>query len=186
MKQAGLFVPLIVFFGVFLTTGDILAATAAIMAVVTLQVIFERFQKGKVDQKLLITWILLMVFGSATLAFRDPIFIQWKVTIVNWLFALSLLATQLMGKQPIKGLLEMSGAFPELPNKAWKTVTYIWVVAFSFIGLANLYFVFYTDEATWVNFKVFGTLGITIGFTVITAIYLSKFFKKDNLPSENS
>ena len=80
----------------------------------------------------------------------------------------------------------MSGAFPELPNKAWKTVTYIWVVAFSFIGLANLYFVFYTDEATWVNFKVFGTLGITIGFTVVTSIYLSKFFKKDNLPSENS
>jgi len=186
MKQAGLFIPLIVFFGVFLTTGDILVATAAIMAVVTLQVIFERLQKGKVEQKLLITWILLMVFGSATLAFRDPIFIQWKVTIVNWLFALSLLVAELIGKKPIKGLLEMSGAFPDLPAKAWKTVTYIWVIAFSFIGITNLYFVFYTDEATWVNFKVFGTLGITIGFTLITSVYLSKFFNKEKLPSENS
>ena len=102
MKQAGLFIPLVVFFGIFLTTGDIFLATGSIMAVVSIQVIFEKFNKGKVEQKLLITWVLLMVFGSATLLFRDPIFIQWKLTIVNWIFALTLIITHLLGKKPIK------------------------------------------------------------------------------------
>ena len=102
MKQAGLFIPLVVFFGIFLTTGDIFLATGGIMAVVSIQVIFEKFNKGKVEQKLLITWVLLMLFGSATLLFRNPIFIQWKLTIVNWIFAFTLIITHLLGKKPIK------------------------------------------------------------------------------------
>ena len=186
MKQAGLFIPLIIFFAVFLTTGDILSATAAIMVVITIQVIIEKLKTGKVEQKLLIAWILLLVFGSATLFFREPLFIQWKVSVVNWIFALTLLVTQLMGKKPIKGLVEMSGAFPNLPENAWKNVTYIWVFAFSLIGFTNLYFVFYTEEATWVNFKVFGTLGITIGFTLITSLYLSTFITKEKAPPKHS
>ena len=186
MKQAGLFIPLVVFFGIFLTTGDIFLATGGIMAVVSIQVIFEKFNKGKVEQKLLITWVLLMLFGSATLLFRNPIFIQWKLTIVNWIFAFTLILTHLLGKKPIKGLVQMSGAFPDLPDKAWKNLTFIWAFAFAFIGFLNLYFVFYTDIDTWVNFKVFGTLGITIGFALITSFYLSSFLSSKKVPPKQS
>ena len=186
MKQAGLFIPLVVFFAVFLTTGDILPATAAIMVIVTIQVFWEKYNKGKVEQKLLITWALLLVFGSATLLFRDPIFIQWKVTIVNLIFACALFVSQVMGKKPIKGLVEMSGAMPNLPENAWKNVTYIWIVAFTVIGITNLYFVFYTDISTWVNFKVFGTIGITIVFALITSFYLSSFLAKAKVPPKQS
>ncbi len=177
MKETGLFIPLIVFFGVFLATRDILYATASIMVVVSIQVFIEKLRKGKVQHKLLITWVLLMIFGSATLLFRDPIFIQWKLTIVNWIFAIALIVAQLFGKKPIKGLVQMSGALPELPDLVWRNIAFIWSFVFFFIGTLNLYFVFYTDISTWVNFKVFGTLGITIIFALITSFYVAK-----NLP----
>ena len=96
-----------------------------------------------------------MLFGSATLLFRNPIFIQWKLTIVNWIFAFTLIITHLLGKKPIKGLVQMSGAFPDLPENAWKNVTYIWVVAVSLIGFTNLYFVFYLIFLKFLQFSLY-------------------------------
>ena len=84
MGQFGYLFPALVFFGVFFLTGkNFLMATASIMLVVTFQVFFEKIRKGEVERKLFITWIALLVFGSATLLFRDPAFLQWKVSIIN-------------------------------------------------------------------------------------------------------
>ena len=88
MGQFTYLFPALVFFVVFFVTGkDFLLATASIMIVVSFQVIFEKLKKGEVEKKLLLTWIALMVLGSATLLFRDPAFLQWKLTIVNWIFS---------------------------------------------------------------------------------------------------
>ena len=93
MSQFTYLLPTLVFFTVFFTTGkDFLLATASIMLVMTVQVIFEKIKKGAVEKKLFLTWIALLVLGSATLMFRDPAFLQWKLTIVNWIFSLILIS----------------------------------------------------------------------------------------------
>ena len=95
MSQFTYLLPALVFFVVFFTTGkDFLLATASIMLVMTVQVIIEKIKKGTVEKKLFLTWIALMVLGSATLLFRDPAFLQWKLTIVNWIFSLVLIGNQ--------------------------------------------------------------------------------------------
>ena len=95
MGQFGYLLPALIFFGVFFLTGkDFLKATAAIMIAVTLQVLYLKLRKGKVEKKLFLTWIALIIFGSATLIFRDPTFLQWKVSIINWIFASILIGNQ--------------------------------------------------------------------------------------------
>ena len=182
MGQFGYLFPALVFFVVFFATGkDFLLATAAIMLVVTVQVIYIRLKKGTVEKKLFITWLVLILFGSITLLLRDPIFLQWKVTVINWLFSLLLLGNQLLKRPPILKTFmrvvdsgENKEGMPKLPEKAWIYMTYLWSFAFFFIGLINLYFVFYQDEATWVKFKLFGVLSITFFFAILNAIYVAK------------
>ena len=91
MKQFNTLLPVLMFVGAWIFTNDIILATGVLMIALTLQVGYEKLTKGSVDKKLLFTWLLVVVLGGATLVLRDPIFIQWKVSIVNWLFALILL-----------------------------------------------------------------------------------------------
>ena len=113
MGQFGYLLPALIFFGVFFLTGkDFLKATAAIMIAVTVQVLYQKFRQGKVEKKLFLTWIALIVFGSATLLFRDPAFLQWKVSIINWIFASILIGNQLLKRPPIIKSF-MNAASPE-------------------------------------------------------------------------
>jgi len=183
MGQFGYLFPALVFFSVFFLTGkDFLKATAAIMVVVTLQVIYEKFKKGRVEKKLFLTWLALIIFGSATLMFRDPAFLQWKVSIINWVFASILIGNQLLKRPPIlKSFLKVASpeGLPRIPDKAWLDMTYLWAFAFFAIGMVNLYFIFYTSITTWVNFKLFGVLAMMFFFALLNAIYLSKFISKE-------
>ena len=183
MGQFGYLFPALVFFGVFFLTGkNFLMATASIMLVVTFQVFFEKIRKGKVERKLFTTWIALLVFGSATLLFRDPAFLQWKVSIINWIFSLILIGNQFLGRPPIlKSFMKIASSegLPNIPDRAWKDMTYLWSFAFFSIGTVNLYFMYYTSVTTWVNFKLFGVLGMMIVFAFLNAAYLSRFISKE-------
>tara|TARA_Y100000590_G_scaffold275359_1_gene309143 strand:+ start:7419 stop:7973 length:555 start_codon:yes stop_codon:yes gene_type:complete len=182
MNQLGYLLPALIFFGVFFATGkDFLKATTALMIVVTLQVILEKYKKGSVEKKLFLTWVALMVFGSATLLFRDPLFLQWKVSIINWLFTVILLTNQLLKRPPIlKSFMKIADpeGIPNISDKAWLDMTYLWAFAFFSIGLVNLYFMFYTSLTTWVNFKLFGVLAMTLVFGLLNAIYLIRLSSK--------
>ena len=183
MGQFGYLFPALVFFGVFFLTGkNFLMATASIMLVVTFQVFFEKIRKGEVERKLFITWIALLVFGSATLLFRDPAFLQWKVSIINWIFSLILIGNQFLGRPPIlKSFMKIASSegLPNIPDRAWKDMTYLWSFAFFSIGTVNLYFMYYTSVTTWVNFKLFGVLGMMVIFAFLNAAYLSKYISKE-------
>ena len=183
MGQFGYLLRALVFFGVFFSTGkDFLMATAAIMVVVTLQVIYEKFKQGEIERKLFLTWVALMIFGSATLLFRDPAFLQWKVSIINWIFASILIGNQLLKRPPIlKSFMKVANpeGLPKIPDKAWLDMTYLWAFAFFAIGVVNLYFMFYMSLSAWVNFKLFGVLCIMFVFALLNAIYLSRFVTKE-------
>tara|TARA_B100001105_G_C22300216_1_gene403484 strand:- start:437 stop:994 length:558 start_codon:yes stop_codon:yes gene_type:complete len=184
MKQFNTLLPVLIFVGIWIATKDIILATGALMIALTLQVGYEKLVKGFIDKKLLFTWILVVVLGGATLVLRDPIFIQWKVSIVNWLFASILLGfSYFKGSYLMKDFIEE--AMPGIPDKAWKNATNLMSLGFIVIGLVNLYFVFYTSLDTWVYFKLFGVFGISFIFITLTIVYLSKFKSKTTLSKES-
>ena len=184
MKQFSTLLPVLIFVGIWIATKDIILATDALMIALTLQVGYEKLVKGFVDKKLLFTWILVVVLGGATLVFRDPIFIQWKVSIVNWLFASLLLGfSYFKGSYLMKDFIEE--AMPGIPDRAWKNATNLMALGFAVIGLVNLYFIFYTSLDTWVYFKLFGVFGISFIFITLTIIYLTKFMSKNTLQNDS-
>ena len=72
----------------------------------------------------------------------------------------------------------------QLPSAVWSRLNVAWIVFFILSGVANLYVAFNFDEATWVNFKLFGLLGLTIVFIIGQSFYLSKHIIEPVEPTE--
>jgi intracellular septation protein len=175
------FLPIIIFFVAFKVYG-MYVATAALMVAMALQIAVQWFRQGTVSKMLLVSGLLVALFGSATLLLKNPIFIQWKPTIVNWLFAAAFLGSHFIGKQTI--IQRIMGHAIDLPAQMWRQLNIMWTVNFLVLGGANLYVVYNFDEATWVNFKLFGMLGLTlitaVGQTVWIAAYTSKHQQEES------
>lgn len=134
-------------------------------------VIYARFEKMHV-----VSLAMLIVFGSMTLAFKSPDFIMWKVSIFNWVFALVFLGSQFIGE---KTLVErMMGQAIDAPKAIWLRVNWAWVLFFFAIGLINLYIAYNFSEAFWVDFKLFGVLGLTFVFMIGQIVYLRSYIRE--------
>lgn len=125
----------------------------------------------------IITLVLITVLGGATLILKDPVFIKWKPTAVNWMFAIAFLGSQFIGEKPF--VKRMMAHAVELPEQVWMKLNFAWVVFFTAMGFANLYVAFNYDLSTWVDFKTYGMLGLTILFVVLQAIYLAKHMPEE-------
>lgn len=170
------FFPIVLFFIAY-KTYDLYVATAVIIVASSLQVAFSWFRHRKVEKMHLITLVIVVVFGGLTLILKDPLFIKWKPTVVNWLFAVAFLGSQFIGA---KTLVErMMSTQIELPALVWRHLNLAWVVFFVISGVANLYVAYNFSEDTWVNFKLFGVLGMTIAFIILQAFFISR-----HLPDE--
>ncbi len=168
------FFPIIVFFIVFKLWG-VFAATAAAIVVSLVQVVVYRIRHGKFENMQLITLAIIVVLGGATLAFHNDIFIKWKVSVINWAFGIILLATQWSDTPLMKRLLSAKIVLPDL---VWKKLNVSWALFFIALGFLNLYVAYHYDTATWVNFKLFGVLGLTLLFAIGQAIFLAKHIKE--------
>ncbi|WP_297814047.1 septation protein A [uncultured Methylophaga sp.] len=148
-------------------------AATAIMIIATLaQVSYTWLRHRTVERAHIITMVLVVLLGGLTLWLQNPDFIKWKPTAVNWLFALVFVGAYLFTD---KSLLErMMGEHIQLPGKVWSRLNVAWILFFVASGVANLYVAFNFDEATWVNFKLFGMLGLTIAFVIAQSIYLAR------------
>lgn len=194
------FLPIVLFFiaykfggGIYHWNGQeydiagIYVATAVMIVASIVQVSFSWFRHGKVEKSHLITLGLVLVLGGATLWLQNPDFIKWKPTAVNWLFAFAFLIAHLFTD---KSLLErMMAEHIQLPTTVWSRLNNAWVLFFIGSGVANLYVAFNFDEATWVNFKLFGLLGLTILFVIGQSLYLARHAiempSNENEPSSN-
>lgn len=178
------FLPIIVFFGVykgygaFVSADDAMfAATAAIMVVMTLQISVQWLRTRTVNKMLLTSGLLVLVFGGITLAFRNALFIQWKPTILNWLFALAFIASRYIGG---KTLIErLMGHAIELPAVVWRRLNLLWVGNFAVLGLVNIYVVYNFSETAWVNFKLYGMLGLTLLMALIQGIWIARYLPEE-------
>ncbi|NRQ02321.1 septation protein A [Marinobacterium sp. xm-d-530] len=176
------FLPVIVFFAVYKFTNDILLATAVLIPATLLQMLYSWKVQGKIEKMQLVTLVLVVLLGGATLAFQDKAFIQWKPTIVNWLFAVGFMATQFIGDKTV--VERLMGSSMELPKAVWSRLNLAWVVFFVAVGIVNLYVAYNFSEEIWVDFKLFGMLGLTILFIILQGLYIAKHAKEPEAPTE--
>ena len=169
--------PVILFFIAFKFFG-IYTATAVAIGATIAQIIYSKLRHGKVDNMLLISGVIITVFGGATLLLKDPTFIQWKPTVLYWLFSLTLLGAQfIFKKNPIRSFMEKQIS---LPNNVWAKLNLAWALLFVALGILNLYVAFNYSQDIWVDFKLFGITGIMFIFIIIQTFVLSKYLITEN------
>ncbi|MBE9516279.1 MAG: septation protein A [Proteobacteria bacterium] len=156
----------------FVATGVAIVATF-------LQVGFFWARHRRFERMHVITLVLITTLGGATLYFQDPNFLIWKVSVINWIFGATFLGSQFIGSKSITE--RMMGATVTLPSTIWTRLNLSWVTFFLSIGFINLYVAENYDESTWVDFKLYGVLGLTFAFIVIQMIYLSRHITEDDI-----
>ncbi len=155
--------------------APILLATAVAIIATLLQISWLLVTRKTVDTMLWISLIIITVFGGATIYFHDEQFIKLKPTILYWCFAVALLASSLLlKKNPIKSML---GKQLTLPETVWSRLNLAWGVFFLLMGGLNLYIGANFPLAFWVNFKLFGFLGLMLVFVIGQSLYLSRYIK---------
>lgn len=168
--------PAIVFFITY-KVYDIFYATAALIIITLTQVIWEYIKYRKIAKTQILVAVLVTIFGGATLYFHNEDFVKWKVSIINWLLGFGLIATTyIMKETPMEKLLKDS---VNLAHKQWKLINNMWGAYFIALGSLNLFVAYFFSTNIWMNFKLFGIMGITIAFMIIQTIYLSKYMKND-------
>ncbi len=153
--------------------APILLATIVVIVATVAQIAWVHFRHGKVDKMLWVSLVLVVVFGGMTLIFQDETFIKWKPTILYWVFAVSMaFATLVLKKNPVRAML---GEQLTLPDPVWNKVTISWIVFFLFMGTLNLIVAFNFPTDTWVNFKLFGGMGLLLLFVLGQGLMLPKY-----------
>lgn len=174
MKLIFEFFPIILFFAAY-KLGDIYTATVVAIGASLAQIAWLKYRGQRVEPMQWISLAIIVLFGGMTLLFRDETFIKWKPTVLYGLFAAGLLLTErLTGKHPLKAMM---GAQMRLPDAIWARLTLAWIVFFVFMALLNLFVAYQFSLDTWVNFKMFGSLGLTFAFVILQALWIGRHVK---------
>ncbi|MCE1239076.1 MAG: septation protein A [Azonexaceae bacterium] len=157
--------------------APILLATIVVIVATVAQIVWVRLRHGRVDKMLWISLVLVVVFGGMTLIFQNEAFIKWKPTILYWVFAGSLaFASLVLKKNPIRSML---GEQLKLPEPVWSRVNLSWIGFFVVMGIINLIVAFNFSTDAWVNFKLFGGMGLMLAFVLAQGALLSKYVEED-------
>lgn len=153
--------------------APVLLATLVVMAATGVQVLVLKLRGKKVDTMLWVSLGLVTVLGGLTLWFHSDTFIKWKPTLLYWVMAGAfLLGPLLFGKNLLRVLL---GEQLQLPDAVWQRLNWAWVAFFGAMGALNLWVAYTFSTDAWVNFKLFGGIGLMLVFTVAQGLYLSRF-----------
>ena len=176
------FFPVLAFFIAYFIPQDrsqgIYWATAAAIVASLIQVSVMRLMFKKVERMHLVTLFIILILGGATLLLHDKRYIMWKPTIVNWAFGVVFFASQFIGgKNIIQRMMEKNFS---AADRIWSVLNLSWVCYFMLMGVINLIVAYNFSEQTWVNFKMFGMLGLTIVFAIGQSIFLAKHITIEN------
>ena len=178
------FFPILLFFGAFKIWGIFVATTVAIVATL-LQLGWMRYRSGRTEPMQWLSLGVIVVFGGATLIAQDETFIKWKPTVLYWAMGGALLVGQVFFRRNwLQSLMKSQMA---LPDHAWRVMLWSWCGFFAVMGVLNLWVAYHFDTDTWVNFKLFGGMGLMLVFVLAQAMYLGRFMDteaQDAAPSE--
>ena len=170
------FFPIILFFAAF-KLWDIWVATGVAIVATIVQIAWLRYSTGKVEPMQWLSLGVIVLFGGATLLSHNETFIKWKPTVLYWLMGGALAAGQVFFRRNL--LRTLMGAQMSLPEAAWKVMNWSWIGFFAVMGVINLWVAYTFDTETWVNFKLFGGLGLMALFVIGQALYLSRYLKAE-------
>ncbi|MBI3938944.1 MAG: septation protein A [Betaproteobacteria bacterium] len=166
--------PVLLFFIAFKVYG-IFVATAVAIAATFMQVGWSWLRHRRIENVLWVSLGVIIVFGGATLALQDETFIKWKPTVLYWLFGAALLIADLaFRKNLIRAMMESQITLPE---GVWRRLLASWIGFFAAMGLANLYVAYNFSTDAWVNFKLFGGMGLMVAFVLLQALVLAKYLE---------
>ena len=174
------FFPVIVFFAAF-KVSDIFVATAVAIATTVVQIGWMLARGRKVTNMQWMSLVIIVLFGGATLILRDETFIKWKPSVLYWLAGVVFLGGLAMKTNLVKAVM---GEGISLPERIWTRLCIAWGVFFLFKGTLNLWVAYNFSTETWVNFKLFGSLGLMIAFVIAQALWLSKYVQDE--PPKNA
>ena len=170
------FFPIILFFVAFKFAGIYVATAVAIVATIA-QIAWLRYSTGKVEPMQWVSLGVIVLFGGATIVAHNETFIKWKPTVLYWLMGSALFVGQVFFKKNF--LKSLMGSQLQLPDAAWRVTTWSWTAFFAVMGLVNLWVAYNFDTDTWVNFKLFGGMGLMLLFVLAQALYLGRYMKTE-------
>lgn len=157
------------------TQAPILLATAVAIVATIGQITYLLARGKKVDPMLWVSLVIIGFFGGATIYFHNETFIKWKPTVLYWCFGSALFVSQIfLKKNLIRKMMEQQ---IKLPDTVWHRLSLAWSAFFFIMGCVNLYVAFSFPTATWVNFKLFGGMGLMFAFVIAQSMFLSKYMK---------
>jgi intracellular septation protein len=168
--------PLILFFAAFKLWG-IFTATAVAIAASVVQIAYFRWHRGKVATVHWVSLAIISIFGGATLLLHDETFIKWKPTVLYWLFAATLVVGRVVFRRNLISALLKDLT---LPDAVWSRVTWGWVVFLAAMGTANLYVAANFTTDAWVNFKVWGGIGLFMLAAVGTVASVARYLPEES------
>ena len=190
MKQLLELLPLVLFFGAYQMDGDtltvggwshtfdgIFSATAVLMTSTALTWLISSLLEKRNDKRLMWMTLAVLVFGAATLILRDQRFIQWKPTVVNWVLAAVFLGSQFIGKRTV--LERVLGSQLSLPRTIWTRLNMLWIGNFALVGALNLFVAYRFEEAFWVSYKLYSSIGFTLTLMLLTVAIVAPHMKDD-------
>ena len=179
------FFPILLFFGAFKIWGIFVATTVAIVATL-LQLAWMRYSTGRTEPMQWLSLGVIVVFGGATLIAQDETFIKWKPSVLYWAMGGALLVGQVFFRRNwLQSLMKSQMA---LPDHAWRVMLWSWCGFFAVMGVLNIWVAYHFDTDTWVNFKLFGGMGLMLVFVLAQAMYLGRFMDKgenESVPPES-
>jgi intracellular septation protein len=175
------FFPIILFFIAFKVWGIYVATGVAIVATMA-QIGWLRYKTGKVEPMQWVSLGVIVLFGGATIIAHNETFIKWKPTVLYWLMGGALVAGQLIFRKNL--LKSLMGGQMQLPDAAWQVMNWSWTGFFAVMGVINLWVAYNFDTDTWVNFKLFGGIGLMLVFVVGQALYLGRYLKTETNPGD--
>ena len=171
--------PVILFFAAF-KLFDIYTATSVAIAASILQIGWLKLKGRKVDTMMWISLAIIVVFGGATLALHDETFIKLKPTVLYWLFGAIIAAADLLFRRNL--IRAMLGEQVRMPDAAWARLNWSWAAFFAFMGAANLYVAYNFSTDTWVNFKLYGGMGLMLLLVLLQALFFARHIEEKKEP----
>ena len=197
MKQLLELLPLVLFFGAYQMDGDtltvggwshtfdgIFSATAVLMISTALTWLISSLLEKRNDKRLMWMTLAVLLFGAATLILRDQRFIQLKPTVFNWVLAAVFLGSQFIGKRTV--LERVLGSQLSLPRPIWTRLNVLWIGNFALVGALNLFVAYRFEEAVWVSYKLYSSIGFTLALMLLTVAIVAPHVKDDGEQPEGS
>lgn len=164
--------------------GPVLLATLVVILATLTQVVWLRARRQPVGMMLWISLALVVVLGGATIWFHSENFIKWKPSVLYWSLGLAFWLSRLVFRRNL--LKVLMGDQLELPESVWARLNFAWIAFFGGMGLLNLWVAYSFSLDTWVNYKLFGGIGLMLVFTLAQGIYLSRHLKSDDAPADGA